>query len=66
MVGGGDADQPSATEGVARPGFAVIAGVLTVASLVPQSGASAATLKTLYRFGLQSGGGTAFELTPSL
>jgi hypothetical protein len=26
--------------------------------------ASAATLKTLYRFGLQSGGDTAFELTP--
>ena len=42
----------------------LIAGVLTVASLLPQSGASAATLKTLYRFGLQSGGGTAFELTP--
>jgi hypothetical protein len=33
--------------------------VLTVASLVPQSGASAATL-----LALQSGGGTAFELTP--
>jgi hypothetical protein len=37
----------------------LIAGVLTVASLVPQSGASAATL-----LALQSGGGTAFELTP--
>jgi hypothetical protein len=43
------------------------AGLFSVPQAVqrPQSGASAATLKTLYRFGVQSGGGTTFELTPN-
>ena len=43
------------------------AGLFSVPRAVhrPQSGASAATLKTLYRFGVHSGGGTTFDLTPN-
>ena len=59
--GGSELRQTLISSGVKGTGLIrvslLIAGVLTVASLVAQSGASAATLKTLYRVGLQSGGG---------